>query len=474
MRKQIAVLALLLAVLCLFSAGCPAEEGPRDGVYTPDRFEFSGGTGKVAITCPEVALKDGKATAKVVFSSTKYTEARLDDERYTPEYTGDGAVFTLPVPLNRTFSLYATTMAMSSPHEIEYRLYIGLGETGLPGLDRIGGMTLSYAEGFSVDYYEGGYALIDVKDGESYLVVPEGMEAPEGLDPSVNVLQKPIDRIYLAATSAMALFDSLNALDCIRLSGTRAEGWTVKNAVSAMEKGDILFAGKYSEPDYELLLREGCDLAAESMMILHAPKTRELLTLLGIPVFIDRSSSEPHPLGRLEWIRLYGLLTDREEEADNVFTAQAAFLESGTKEDGSGKTVGIFALKPDGTVTVRGSRDYLARCVELAGGRYVFETAEGQETSASVNLTMEAFYGAARDADVLILNASIETPPSGVDELLAGQPLLADMKAVREGEVYCTRRSLYQATDRIGDFIGDMKTLLSGGTEEMTFLYRLR
>ena len=48
------------------------------------------------------------------------------------------------------------------------------------------------------------------------------------------------------------------------------------------------------------------------------------------------------------------------------------------------------------------------------------------------------------------------------------------MKAVREGEVYCTRRSLYQATDRIGDFIGDLKTLLSGGTEEMTFLDRLR
>ena len=142
------------------------------------------------------------------------------------------------------------------------------------GLKYESSMELVYATGFSVDYYEGGYALIDVKDSARYLVVPEGMPVPEGLDAGIRVLQQPLDRIYLAATSAMALFDRLDALDSIRLVGTAASGWYIDNAVAAMERGDMLFSGKYSEPDYELMINEGCDLAIESTMILHSPKVQ--------------------------------------------------------------------------------------------------------------------------------------------------------------------------------------------------------
>ena len=125
-----------------------------------------------------------------------------------------------------------------------------------------------------MDYYEGGYALIEVIDSARYLVVPEGMPVPEGLDGSIRVLQQPLDRIYLQATSGMALIDRLDALDSIRLVGTRQNGWYVDNAVQAMEDGKILFSGSYSEPDYELMINEGCDLAIESTMILHTPRCR--------------------------------------------------------------------------------------------------------------------------------------------------------------------------------------------------------
>ena len=75
----------------------------------------------------------------------------------------------------------------------------------------------------------------------------------------------------------MALFDSLDALDAIRLVGTQKDGWYIENAVAAMERGDMLFAGKYSEPDFEMLLTKDCNLAIESMMISHAPKVKEML-----------------------------------------------------------------------------------------------------------------------------------------------------------------------------------------------------
>ena len=73
----------------------------------------------------------------------------------------------------------------------------------------------------------------------------------------IVVLQKPLDNIYLAATSAMSLFSSLDALDNIKFSSLQESGWYVEAAKQAMEDGDIVFAGKYSEPDYELLVNSG-------------------------------------------------------------------------------------------------------------------------------------------------------------------------------------------------------------------------
>lgn len=470
MKKVFLFLIAFLLAAAVFGYG--QSETP-DGEYVPDTFAFSGGTGKVSITCPLITMRGGQAFARIVFSSRNYTTVRIGGDSYAAEYTDEGAVFTLPASLNRAFSIFATTTAMSKPHEIEYRLYIGLGSDTPAGLKWSGSMSLSYAEGFCADYYEGGYALITVGGEERYLLVSEGMETPEGLDPGIVVLQKPLDSIYLAATSAMSLFDAIGALDHIRLSGTQEDGWYVENAVKAMRDGDILFAGKYSSPDFELLIRENCDLAVESMMILHAPQVRELIQLLGIPVFIDRSSSEPHPLGRLEWIKLYGLLTEHEDEAEAVFREQTARVESLDTVKDSGKTVAFFSVKPDGSVTVRGSQDYIVCSIELAGGHYVFDSIKGQETNASVNIAMEDFYISAMDADYLIYNSAIEAPVDSIDSLISQQRLLADFKAVKSGNVYCTEPSLYQSSDKIGTFIEDLGKMFSGEIGSMTFLYKL-
>ena len=66
----------------------------------------------------------------------------------------------------------------------------------------------------------------------------------------------------------MDLFRELDAMDAIRLSGTDASGWYIQEAKQAMEEGRMTYAGKYSAPDYELILASGCDLAVESTMII--------------------------------------------------------------------------------------------------------------------------------------------------------------------------------------------------------------
>ncbi|MCQ2553038.1 MAG: ABC transporter substrate-binding protein, partial [Clostridia bacterium] len=86
-------------------------------------------------------------------------------------------------------------------------------EQGLGSLKKVNSMELSYANMFSVDYYEGGYKLITIADEDQYLVVPKGAEVPKGISSDVAVLKQPIENIYLAASASMCLFDALNRLD---------------------------------------------------------------------------------------------------------------------------------------------------------------------------------------------------------------------------------------------------------------------
>ncbi len=337
-------------------------------------------------------------------------------------------------------------------------------------------MDFSYVNAIDIYYYEGGYKFYDVYDSARYLQVPEGMEVPEGLDEDVIILPGDPDNIYMAATAVMALVNAIQGLDRIRFSSLNADSWYVEEAQEAMNRGDIAFAGKYSEPDYEMLVGQGCDLAVESTMILHAPQVQEMIENLGIPVFIDHSSYETHPLGRSEWVKVYGALLGLEEEADEFFKGQTAGIEALGEIENTGKTVAFFFVNTSGTVVVRSTGDYIPRMIEMAGGVYALNDIAvlSESKRSSVNMTMEEFYAGAVDADYLIYNSTIDSPLYSIQDLFGKSELFRDFKAVAEGNVWCADKYLYQATDITGQLIMDFHTMLSGGDESaMTFLRKI-
>lgn len=347
----------------------------------------------------------------------------------------------------------------------------------IAGLNYDHSMELLYADQFAVDYYEDGYVLVSITDSGRFLLVPEGQEVPEGLDEDITVIQKPVDHIYLVATSALDLFCSLDALDCISLSGTDADGWYIDEAKEAMEAGEILFAGKYSAPDYELILSEGCDLAVESTMIYHTPEVKEKLEQFGIPVLVERSSYESHPLGRTEWMKLYGALLGKEEEAEAAFAEETKDLEAVFQEENTGKTVAFFYITTAGTANVRKAGDYVSRMIELAGGNYIFDDLKEDDNALStVNMTMEEFYAGAKDADYIIYNSAIDGEIYTMEELFGKSSLLKEFKAVKDGNVWCTGKNLFQETTGLGTMIEDIHTMLTtedSSLTELTYMHKL-
>lgn len=337
-------------------------------------------------------------------------------------------------------------------------------------------MELQYAENFTVDYYEGGYCLLTtILDGQRFLIVPEDRAVPEHLDEEIIVLQRPVKDLYLVASAVMDMFRELDSLDAITFSGQKKENWYIQEAKSAMANGDMVYAGKYSKPDYELLVSEGSSLAIENRMISHSPEVVEKLEDFGIPVMIEYSSYEPHPLGRVEWVKFFGALLGREEDAEQIFEEQTAILDRVSADEKTGQTVAFFFITSNGLVQVRRSSDYVPRMIELAGGKYVFENLGDAETKRStMNIQVEEFYEGAKAADFLIYNSSIDGGVSGMEELLNKCGLLADFQAVREGKVWCTTNDMYQQSLSIGYFMEDIHAMLSGeGEDQMHYLFRL-
>ena len=194
------------------------------------------------------------------------------------------------------------------------------------------------------------------------------------------VIQQPLSDVYLVASDTMCLFDALNALDRITVSGISRDNWYLPAAVKAMDSGAMVYGGKYNAPDYELLLGKGVRLAIESTMINHTPSVREKLIELGIPVFTEMSSYESEPLGRTEWVKCYGAMLDKEDEAKALFDEQVAESRASTAPM-TGKTVAFFYINSNGSAIVRKPGDYVTKMIDQAGGDYIFSSLDEGEGS---------------------------------------------------------------------------------------------
>ena len=519
------------------AAAGEAALGPEDGTYQME-VELLGGSGRASVTSPaKVEIKDGKAVATLEWSSPNYDYMLVDGKKYLPVNTEGNSVFEIPVEaFDQDITVIADTVAMSKPHEVEYTLNFhagnaatagadgaengqqagadgtgaaaGANDTGISADKNAGAkgtsaatgsnrtadplvydhsMEISYAENFAVDYYEGGYKLLTtLLNGDRILLVPEGKAVPNNAEVLVSpsagekkgeltVLQEPVKNLYLVASSVMDMFAQLDSMDAVSMCGLKEEDWYIPAAKQAMKDGSLVYAGKYSQPDYELIVSQNCSLAIENTMIYHTPEVMEKLGEFGIPTLVEYSSYEEHPLGRVEWVKFFGALLNREEQADKLFEEQEKTLKRVETEKNTGKTVAFFYITSNGLVQVRQSTDYIPKMIELAGGKYVFEAiGDPNSRRSTINLQVEDFYDGALDADILVYNTTIDKQVASLNDLLEKCSLLKDFQAVKEHQVWCTTNDMYQQSMSVGALIEDFHTVLTGSDKETKYLYRLK
>ncbi|MCR4705987.1 MAG: ABC transporter substrate-binding protein [Lachnospiraceae bacterium] len=510
-----AALAVIVSVLFVTSCqsqeaalpteqNAPAEAEAKAEEWTEKEVDITleGGSGKATIQSPvHVTKENGQITAVLVWTSKNYDYIIVDGVKYLNENPGGESTFTIPVKtLDEPLSLIGDTVAMSTPHEVAYTLNwnldgnasgassaqkqaekdefgagAGFDMTPLPGLEKTGDLKFDYATGILIENY-GELSLVRIAGVGNYLVVPAGADAPTDLPDGVTVLQAPFDKTYEASTSVMDLISAIGAMGMVRFSGLPAEEWNLTLPLDRMKSGEMIYAGKYRAPDFERLVAEGCNLAIENTMLSHEPEIKEKLEELGIPVLIETSSYEIDPLGRLEWIKLYGLLYDREKEAAQFFDKQVARIKAISEEKPDGPVVACFYVSESGEIHVRKPADYISAMIEKTGARTIFTDMENPPTDSGSSLTMqtEDFYAAAHDADIILYNSIIGGGITSVDELLHKSELFKDFKAVKEGRVYSMHKDFFQRTTGMADFMEDLHAVFANENRSLTCISKLQ
>lgn len=293
----------------------------KDGVYTPDRFMWSGGTGRVSISCSKVTITNGQAYATIVFSSGKYNYVKANGNKYYASHAGDTSSFTIPIELNKNNQIIGMTTAMSAAHEVTYSIFvylaaaaeadgktvsgIGLGSSktldeeapDILGLEYEEEVTLDYAKYFKIYKYEKGITLLEVdmmsdtaredmdeasEEGSDasgvqtqediaaelyrenivkYLIVPDGEEIPAGLDKEVIVIEQPADKAYAAADGILEQMEQIDALEQIAAVACEEEDCKIDSIAEAMKDEKVVYAGTFDEIDYKSLISSKCNFA---------------------------------------------------------------------------------------------------------------------------------------------------------------------------------------------------------------------
>lgn len=486
LNKKIKFVILIFSLVVTFFIGCSRRV--MSDVPSQVSVFLEGGSGKTKIQSPaQVSVENGNIFLTVIFQSPNYDYVIVDEKKILNQAESGNSTFKIPVKnLQDSISIIADTTAMSVPHEINYTINFNSikkangndekksTESGFDiGLEKTGSINFQYAEQIKIDCYDD-LRLIDI-NGTQYLVVPENCTVPKYLPKKITVLQKPLDKTYLVSTSVMDFFSKLNIIKNLKFCSLKKSDWFIQDAIEAMDQKKIEYAGKYSAPDYEKLVSGKCNLALENTMVLHVPEVKEKLEELGIPVLIERSTYESNPLGRLEWIKLYGVLFDKEDDAQDFFQQQISKIEKIVNHKNENKSVVFFYLSSTGAVNVRRPNDYIAKMIELAGGNYFLKENSfvNESSSSTVNMQMENFYAAAVDSDILIYNGTIDDSVKSLTDLQKKDKVFFDFKAVKEKKTYYTEKKFFQETTGLADFILDLNKVLSGNENGLIYLRKM-
>jgi iron complex transport system substrate-binding protein len=296
---------------------------------------------------------------------------------------------------------------------------------------------ISYAERFTLGKKDGLTELTILNPWQGarnisqvYYLAGKGDKIPQGVDSSA-VIRTPVHRVIAMSTTYLSMISALGETDkLIGISGLSL--LYDEHLRDAVKGGKIADVGYDDNLNIEMLIRLKPDLVmvygvgGESSGIVGKLKD------LGIKVLINADYLENDPLGKTEWIKVFGALFSREKEADSLFSAIAFQYDSIKKAvniSSVRKPVVMLGLPWKDTWYVSPGNSFMGRLISDAGGDYIWK-----ETNSETSLPygLENVWLKAMKAEYWLNISTVSTR----EEILTVDGRLGDLPSFKSGNLY--------------------------------------
>lgn len=316
---------------------------------------------------------------------------------------------------------------------------------------------IKYATKFKVEYLDNNVKLVTDGANRKLLLVPKGEEKPDGYD-DAQVIKTPIDNVLLCSTVHTSLIRPLDVYDTVKCVTTYdVDKGHIDEINDRMKKESITYVGKTNAMDYELIKSKKPEVAF--IIEKDVAKVASKLEELEIPYVVEASSLENHPLGRMEWTKFMALFYNKEDVADtHMQKAEDTIKRVSEKVKSSDKPLVTAGMPYKGKVLVRRGGSYQAKMYDMAGGNYVFKDLE-KDKSANNTMSFEDFYAKSSNADIYVYEAMGTKRPKTIDEFVKQIPIMANMKSIKNKELWVSQPWWYQSVDKLDEIIEDLAAI---------------
>lgn len=200
---------------------------------------------------------------------------------------------------------------------------------------------------------------------------------------SIKVIQKPFKSVLAYSSTYISFMDAIE--EASKITGvTYSKGISNPIIKKRINKGLAKDMGSDQSPDKELIISLKPDLA----MIYPSNGNHNWFSSFDIPTIKNLEYLEIHPLAQAEWIKLYGVLFNKETEANKVFKAiKENYISAKNYNNSSNKKPVVLCGELfDGTWTLPGGKSFTSQLIKDAGGIYFLEN---DSTSGSKKLDFE-------------------------------------------------------------------------------------
>jgi ABC-type Fe3+-hydroxamate transport system, periplasmic component len=318
-------------------------------------------------------------------------------------------------------------------------------------------LKLKYAQHFKIEYIENGCKKVTDANGNQLLLVARGHQLPKDYR-NIPVIHTPIRRALFASMTQVCLlrpFHNRKIWASVVGVTSPLRDWYIPEIREGLQNGSVQFIGDGYEPDYERIQA----LRPEIVFTYGGPDGQmnlmQKLSELKILYAVDNEYLETDPLGQMEWIKFIAAFYDQEQTAaEYLAQAETRIADISKKLQGKRRPKIAWGMIYNGKAYVPAADSYVAKMIRLAGGDYIFK----QLVRANSALSIEAFYIQSKNADILI-NSSYASAVPSIKAMLDSAPILQDLKAVRNKQVWCLQPWYNQMVDQNDQILLDLAAM---------------